>query len=500
MTAPIQVLIASNKESLRSRVKETLTGPDFAVSGARSLEELQSYLRQEDVALILLHHQFGPERSLPALEEIQSWGWEIPVLCIVPSGKVDYEVKCLHTGAVGTVVDWGDYVQKLPQLIKSAVKNAQLQKDYQLAKEKIHSQALLLDYVQDAVVAWDTRGEITYSNYAARSLFTMEEGESAGKPVEEYYFSLFEPEVSIPTKKGTKEFRQERKFTAGDGSEIWVSSRISYIYDPEEKSKIIGFMDISRDITEQKRLNEQMEKAREKTAQAERLAELGELASGVAHQVNNPLTTIIAETQLAQNHLPPDHPAQVSIQAVEEAGWKAQKAVSHLLEFTRAPQISYRVLSVNTVIHRSLATIHREYPELKEIIKLRLAQKLPDVTGNPFQLEDLWVKLVLGKWSEFKEGLVGSIGIKTRSWKDLGVLVEIMDNGPSLSERELQHYFDPDYYQPQDSPASGLNLSICREIVRQHRGEIRIINQGEVGRNIQVFLPGGNETWNQPIF
>ena len=117
------------------------------------------------------------------------------------------------------------------------------------------------------------------------------------------------------------------------------------------------------------------------------------------------MTTIIAETQLAQRQLALDHPARDSIQAVEEAGWKAQQAVSHLLEFTRAPKISYRTVSVNTIIHRSLSAIYKLQPVFKGVVNIQLTHNLPDINGNPFQLEDLWVKTHFGETRGSRAGV-----------------------------------------------------------------------------------------------
>lgn len=491
MSTVNRVLVASQNKTFVNKIQRSIAVEGLSISGMFALDELRAALEGDPADLILLHHQFSEEGGLSALQTLLGWKSDIPVLCIAPTGDVDYEIKCLDLGAKATLVEWGEYHRKLPLVMDEVVKNHRLEQAYQQAQEKIHSQALLLDYVQDAVVAWNTRGEITYSNFSARSLFMIEGNSWQGKSAEEKYFPLFDPHVRIPTEEGTKEFRQERQFIKPDGSVVWVSSRISYIYDPLDKQKIIGFMDISRDITEQKRLNREMQKAREKTAQSERLAELGELASGVAHQVNNPLTTIIAETQLAQRQLALDHPARDSIQAVEEAGWKAQQAVSHLLEFTRAPKISYRTVSVNTIIHRSLSAIYKLQPVFKGVVNIQLTHNLPDINGNPFQLEDLWVKLILGKQGDLERGLIQSIWVKTTIWEDHGVRVDVMDDGPPLSPREQETFFEPDYYRPESEPVGGLNYSICREIVRQHKGEIQVLNQGNVGRIIKVLLPGG---------
>ena len=500
MDTAIRVLTASGKSSFINKIKSSLTSESIEITVASSVGGLKQCVDQGDHDLVLLHHHFKNRDGLSVLKDLQDWGVQIPIICITPSGDVDYAVQSLQLGAVNYVVEWGDYPRKLPGLFEKATYNYQLKLAYEQAQEKIHSQALLLNYVHDAVVAWDTDNKITYCNFAARTLFGMKAKNCLGKSAETHYFCLFEPEVKLPKEQGTQEFRQERCLTRPDGRKIWVNSRVSYIYDPLEKTKIIGFMDISRDITERKRIDEEMRKAQEKMVESQHLAELGELASGVAHQINNPLTAIIAESQMARRKLVRPHPAHDSLEAIEEAGWKAQQAVSRLLEYTREPKATYQPLSINENIHRALAAIKNHDPELNETIQLQLAHDLPDVVGNAHQLEDLWIKLISGKRGQNGERVVSSITIKTSPWKDKGAIIEVQDDGNVLSQEELDKFFEPDYYQEEDGPGSGLSYSICREIVRQHRGTIRVINQRYQGTSIQVFLPGGEQAWSQPIF
>ena len=496
----IRVIAASANQAFITKMSRSLPVDEIEVIGAVSLEEIQNHLNLANNYIVLLHYDFHEKNGLEILEEIQAWENDIPVICITPSGDVDYAVQSLQKGAVNYVVEWGDYPRKLPGFIKKAQYYQQLKIAYENAQETVHSQALLLNYVQDAVVAWDTDLKITYCNYAARKIFGLKTKDCLGKSAEEYYFTLFEPRVELATELGTREFRQERKLLQPNDQEIWVNSRVSYIYDPMDPQKIIGYMDISRDITERKRIDEQVKIAQEEMVQSRRLAELGELASGVAHQINNPLATIIAESQIVKRLIVPDHPAFDSIQAIEEAGWKAQQAVSSLLEYTRKPKSTHQILFVNDTIQVAVSLIQKNRPELAKNIELHLARGLPEIRGNPHQLEDLWVKLITGK--RIPEDSVSNqlTRIRTSAEGKGGVLIEVEKESGQLTREQLELFFEPDYYQDQEGPGSGLSFSICREIVRQHHGQIKVVNLQSNGTCIQVLLPEGENIWNQPIF
>jgi len=472
-------------------LEHNLLREGYQVTAVETTEGLVREARRGEADLLLLHYIMGQDGGLEVLQSFPQLDVDLPVICITPQGDVNYAIKSLQLGAVYFLIDWGNYVERLPAISEKAVYFHELKKSNQQAQETIYSQALLLNNVHDAVVAWNEKNEITYINFAARALFGMKSKDCLGMPAEERYFSLFEPEIILPTKKGTQEFSQERSMTRSDGSKIWVDSRISYIYDAQDRSKIISYMDISRDVTDRKRLSLEMEDARQKMIQSQRLAEVGELASGVAHQINNPLTAIIGEAQLARAGLDPQDPAAQALEAIEEAGWKVQQTVSQLMEYSREPESSYQRVDINNCIQGALREIQKTHPTLIENTQLSLSQDIPPVQGNPYQLDNLWKRLITGRRTRKGVNDADRVQIISRRGKDNGAQVEIIDNSSILSDEELSTFFDPDYYQDQDAMGIGYSYSICREIVRQHQGEIEIVNQGTSGTKIVTYFPGG---------
>jgi PAS domain S-box-containing protein len=356
-------------------------------------------------------------------------------------------------------------------------------------------QALLLNNVRDAIVVWDLRGRITFWNPAASYLFGWKTGDCLGRPVSENYLPSFTPPVILPGEGDTIGRYVERQCRTRYGQTIWVSARISTLYDARAGNQVVGYMDVSRDITPQKQMEAQIRGAQTHLIQAARLAMIGEMASGIAHQINNPLTTIIAEAQLLLRGLPVESTAHESAEAIQEAGWRLQEAVQRLLEFSRPAVATLEALSVNQTILRALLLVgaHIEAAGIK--LESRLEQDLPAVLGNARQLEDLWVNLLLLARDAIeavaprRNSKAHSIHIRTRARSTGMVVVEVRDDGIPVPPDQLATIFEPNFIGPTSGRGTGMELSICREIVRQHGGQVTAESNSDRDTIFSVILP-----------
>lgn len=243
------------------------------------------------------------------------------------------------------------------------------------------------------------------------------------------------------------------------------------------------------DITDRKTAEAQVQAAQTHLAQAARLATIGELASGVAHQINNPLTTIIADAQLLVRTLPDEHPGRESAEAIQAAGWRLQEVVQRLVEFSRPAGHDQETVDVISTIQNAIHLVGAHIEASGITIDTQLAPQLPGLRGAPRQLEDLWVNLLLLARDAVNAGQGRTIRIRTWADGESGLLVEVCDDGQPIPAAELATIFEPNFIGSTSGRGTGLELSICREIVRQHGGEItaEIAPEGET--IIRVKLP-----------
>jgi PAS domain S-box-containing protein len=355
---------------------------------------------------------------------------------------------------------------------------------------QVRYQAVLLENVRDAVVAWDLAGRITFWNRAAEVLFERSAEELLGRFQAGWYQQSVRPPVELPS-SGMTLLDVERRFRRRSGEEIWLSSGVIALRN--ETDSLIGYMDVARDITGRKRLEAQVQVAQGQLVQAARLAAIGELASGVAHQISNPLTTVIGEAQLLLQESKVGRPGRESVEAIERAGWRAQQTVQRLLEFSRPAPETLDWVEINETIQQAMDLIGAQLEAAGIVIGLDLAKTLPRVHGQARQLEDLWINLLIlardALVVESGEGRARRVSVCSCLAGKSKVSVAVTDSGSAIPPERLASIFEPDFTGFQGGRAHGLELSICREIVRQHGGEIGVDSSLHHGTTFTVKLP-----------
>ncbi len=241
--------------------------------------------------------------------------------------------------------------------------------------------------------------------------------------------------------------------------------------------------DLQRSLEEQKAMQSQL-------IRAVRLSALGELAAAVAHEINNPLTTILGDAELLAQDTPPDSPEHESAQAILRAGLRAKRAVERMLALTRveseaAPQ------DLNRTIREIVDLITPHIRKQRITFSAELSPHPLPVMAIPGQLEDVWLNLLLNAYDAVvSKGNAGHITVRSRRADDghtAEVLVE--DNGIGIPSEHLGRVFDPFFTTKPRGRGTGLGLYLCKQIVRDHHGNIAIESTPGEGTCVTVRLP-----------
>jgi PAS domain S-box-containing protein len=271
--------------------------------------------------------------------------------------------------------------------------------------------------------------------------------------------------------------------------EKWQEWAIRAIVD--DQSKLIEYQAVGRDITDRKMMENQIQTAQARLAQSNRLASIGQLASSVAHQLSNPLTTIIGDAQLLLYGLPKENPDRESAQAIVDAGWRAQQVINELLKFSNSSDAGHENLSLAKTIQNALLL---SIPHIQDA-GIDLANNLLDsdlvVSGNAQQMVDLWINLFLSIVSQSESRGIKRIAVDGRKENEWVIILCSHDGTPIL-EDEAQMILEPQLVPTSAKWGTGMELSICREIVRQHNGEIMVYPQGNL-TFYKISLLGGEE-------
>ncbi len=269
----------------------------------------------------------------------------------------------------------------------------------------------------------------------------------------------------------------------------WQEWTIRAIF--KDNSTIIDYQGVGRDINQRKEIEHQLKTAQTHLAQTTRMAAIGELAASIAHQISNPLTTIIAEAQLLVNSIPNQHADYESASAIVEAGWRAQHVIRELLKFSEAPKNDQDEIAINETIEKAvlLAGTHIQKSG-STILNIALEPGLPPVCGNSQQLEDLWLTLLLLARSATLDDKKHTVQICTQYQAETEeVMVSVIDDGIPISPQQMETIFEPQLVPRGQGRGTGIELSLCREIVRQHAGKISVKMKN--GLTIfEISLPG----------
>jgi two-component system NtrC family sensor kinase len=216
-----------------------------------------------------------------------------------------------------------------------------------------------------------------------------------------------------------------------------------------------------------------------RVAQSERLASLGMLAAGVAHEVNNPLGGILALTALTLEDLPADHPDRHNLEVVVRQTERCRDIVKGLLDFSRQSDATMEQLEINAVLDQTLALVGQQASFLNVKVVRDLTPDLPPVTGDRSQIQQVILNILVNAVQAMGER--GTLTLTTHPGAGgREVEIRIADTGCGIPPDVIDRIFDPFFTTKQGGQGTGLGLAIAYGIVTRHRGHISV--QSEVGR------------------
>ncbi len=222
-------------------------------------------------------------------------------------------------------------------------------------------------------------------------------------------------------------------------------------------------------------------------SQSEKLASMGVLAAGIAHEINNPLTNVSLNVEMLKDLVDDDEKIKKKLEAIERNNTRASKIARELLLFSRNKETSLEPIDINQVITSTKNLLRNQ--KLSSIIKLHL-QNVPEIMGISWKLEEVFVNLFMNSIDACSEE--DSIEVKTFADND-NVIVVITDTGQGILEKDIIKVFDPFYTTKEIGKGTGLGLSVSYNIVKQHGGNITIGSASGQSTTVTIELPIGEK-------
>lgn len=224
---------------------------------------------------------------------------------------------------------------------------------------------------------------------------------------------------------------------------------------------------------------------------SEKLASIGRLAAGLAHEINNPLTGVLTFAHLVRDRAPADSQDHEDLSLIIHETQRAAEVVQGLLEFARERPTTKRAVDVNAVIQRMVRLVENQKEMRKIHIEQDYAKNLPDILGDANQLQQVLLNLFLNAAAAMADG--GILTITTRS-DDQHVIISVADNGCGIKHEHLDKVFDPFFTTKPVGQGTGLGLSVSYGIVEQHGGTIELESEVDIGSTFTIRLPRGTDS------
>jgi len=346
-----------------------------------------------------------------------------------------------------------------------------------------------METASDLMHIADKDGNITYVNDSmARTLgYSKEElvGMHVTQVLSEESSAGFRQRIEKLVREG--EFTYELVRLTKGGEEVYGETKVVAIYDT--KGNYAGSRGIFRDVTERRRLEGEKKELERKAYLESRLATIGEMASGVAHEINNPLVGVIgfAEMLVERNDLPEDVIERLKI--IHDGGQRVASIVDRLLSFARQSKAEKAYVDINQIIETTLKLRAYEMETAGIEVVSRLAPELPQTVADAGHLQEVFINLIMNAEKEMvlAHGN-GKLLVRTEAI-DKTIRISFKDDGPGIAKENIDRIFDPFFTTREVGQGTGLGLSICQGIIAEHGGQIYVKSKPGKGATLIVEVP-----------
>jgi len=341
---------------------------------------------------------------------------------------------------------------------------------------------LLVENLNDVIFNLDTQGNITYISPVAESIFGYRSEEILGKP-----FSVFVYDDDLPGLMTSLEETIGGEFNPYDFRASDKGGSIHYVRTSsrpiEKNGRHVGMTGVLTDITEKRKMEEQL-------IQAEKLSSLGGILSGVAHELNNPLTAIIGNAQLL-SRMDISSEIKQKLDTIYNESFRCTKIVGGLLAFAREHRPERVMTDINQIIREAYKLREYELRVDDVSLKTELDETIPEISVDPHQIQQVLINLINNAYHALQDkGGGGTILIKSRQ-EESTIIIECIDDGPGIPEKIKRKIFDPFFTTKEPGKGTGLGLSICYGITKEHEGSIEVESHPGFGTRFIVSLPAG---------
>ncbi len=346
-----------------------------------------------------------------------------------------------------------------------------------LSRNKLEA---FFDGIATPISIQDINYNIVTANYAAQRYFEKSQEELIGSKCYKVYFNRDRPcaeclaQDCLHTKLPFSSEKQDDR--------TQLTFALNFYSIPTPQGSMGSFIEFFQDITKQKSLQEEL-------IQSEKLAGIGTLVSGIAHEINNPLGGILGTADLMLPETAEGSPLREYTQDIIRYAQSAADVIKDLMVYSRKTRTSVEMLNIVTILENSLKMAMRGI-DFGTIVVRKSYDAVPEVLANPTELQQVFLNLIVNAVQA-----MNSDGILTLSCRqeDEDVAVTVQDTGRGIEKENLDKVFNPFFTTKEAGAGTGLGLSIAHHIVTKYGGRILLDSEEGRGTTFTVILPAANE-------
>ncbi|MEW6102435.1 MAG: ATP-binding protein [bacterium] len=445
-------------------IKKLLKG--FEVEEAQTGREGIEMLKKDDFDCVLLDYRLPDTNALKVLSEIRRFS-SSPVIILTGIKDERLITGTSRLGAVGFLVKDEINTEILSSSILNAI-TSEKKEEFLAKTEGIYEK--LIDSMNEGLFALDIQDVIVFTNKRMEEMFQNQSlmGKNLSSIMDNGEYRVFKKNAS-KSKPTSFEF----SFSLQDGSSLPVLISSSPLFD--KNGVFNGFLCVVTDLSRLKEMEEML-------SLAQKLAGASYVASQAAHDIRNPLSTVVAGIYMIRRFMGGDEKVERIISQIEGACHRMNTYIEDLLHFSSPLSVNLRNIEINSILKEFLDDPF--FKELKGIeIKEELEEGLPFISGDPERLKQVLFNLIKNACDSMQQG--GIIKIKTYQNKDF-VGIDITDVGGGIDEEHLDKIFSP--FFTTKGKGVGLGLCIVKKIIDSHKGEIRVESKKDKGTTFTILL------------
>ncbi len=339
----------------------------------------------------------------------------------------------------------------------------------------------ILESMDSGILVLDLESQVVRWNRAIEALYGKNRDEILGRSLDDIFPTSF-----LEALRGSLVLEDHEEIAhiyklhlpTADGRSLMVNVSVApFQVDSGERC---GTILILEDVTARVHLEEQLQ-------HAEKMASIGLLAAGVAHEVNTPLTGISSYTQMLREQINTADLRYPLLEKIEKQTFRAAKIINNLLNFARSGGVDLEPVDVNKVLYDVVSLLEHQLEKTRIKVRREFALHLPRVRGNENRLQQVFFNLILNAKDAMPSG--GWLTLETRADGDT-VIVEVKDTGVGIRREHIKRIYDPFFTTKGIGRGTGLGLSVSYGILQEHGGAIFVDSVPGKGTTFQVALPG----------